>query len=295
MNGNSILKIIILIVFILLLLSGGYFIIQRKPNILSQTKTESTLPNYLFLTNPVNEYTGKVDKISGDVVWVSGKYTITPPPTPINAPTNKPGSMITVPPLPPSKTFTYQVTIAPYTIINRASTTVTYLIKKITPSPTPKLIIKDIRVGQTVTVYTDKDLRTLNSNEFEAYSIKLPPVNNKITGKISEIKDKEGIIILKATPPIGGQEPTPEKPKEVEYAVLVNSDTEISLLIPTVTPKAGTTPKPPQPVNFTISDLKKDMQITIYTEADVIESQQLKALRIEPPIAIIPTTTPKPT
>lgn len=295
MVNNKLFFLLVIIIGILLIV-GGYFWWQKGNS--GKKTVESTLPNILFLTNPVTEFTGKVDKISDNSIFIAGKYSITPPPTPPNAPTNIPGSVITVAPLPPAKVITYKVSIQPYTIINRPDSPIKYLVKKITPTPTPKLTIKDIKAGQMITVSAANDLRTLKKEEFDAYSVKLPPIINVITGKITDINVKEGIIILKAVQPVkpGLAEPTPEKPKEVEYAISVTADTEIARLGPTPTPaKEALTPKPAQVWEYKITDLKTDMQITVYANQDVIENQKIKALVIEPPVDLVPASTASPT
>ncbi|MBI5451979.1 hypothetical protein HY945_00795, partial [Candidatus Gottesmanbacteria bacterium] len=176
---NNKLFLLLTLIIVILVSAGGYFWWQK--GIAGKKIVGSSVPNILFLTNPVTEFSGKVDKISDNSIFIAGKYSITPPPTPPNAPTNIPGSVITVQPLPPSKVFTYKVNIQPYTIINRPDSPVKYLIKKITPTPTPKLTIKDIKAGQMITVSTVSDLRTLKKEEFDAYSVKLPPIINTIT------------------------------------------------------------------------------------------------------------------
>lgn len=289
---NNKLFLLLTIIIGILLITGGYFWWQK--GIVGKKTVGSSVPNILFLTNPVTEFSGKIDKISDNSLFIAGKYSITPPPTPPNVPTVIPGSVITAPPLPPSKVITYKVSIQSYTIINRPDSPVKYLIKKITPTPTPKLTIKDIKAGQMITVSTANDLRTLKKEEFDAYSVKLLPIMNTISGKITSINVQDGVIIIKAVQPIrvGQNEPTPEKPKEVEYAISVTSDTEISRMGPIPTPaKTTTAPKPAEPLEYKITDLKTDMQITVYTDVDVIENQRLKALLIEPPVDLVPAST----
>lgn len=293
------MRLLVYSVIVVLLLGGGYFIFRNGVPFLGQKTTGSNIADILFLTSPVLEFTGKVDKVSGGSIWVSAEFSITPPPTPPNNPTGIPGKVITIPPLPPTKLLTYKVNIASYTVINRPDTAITYLFNKNTPTPSPKLAISDIGIGQWVTVSTASDLRSVNSKEVEAYALKLQPILNTLTGKITKIDNKEGIIILKTIPPVraGSKEPTPI-PAEKEYSVSVTQATEISRLGPTETPKAGVSPKPPKPLKYEITDLKTDIQITVFTDKDVIDNQKLKALRIEPPADLVPTessTTPTPT
>lgn len=296
MNYKSFLPYFIFIFCIASLIGGIYFLFLNRNSIFSNNTSGNSIPNILYLTNPVTEFIGKIDKISGNSIWVSGKYTITPPPTPPTAPTNIPGQTITVPPLPPTKIITYKINIAPFTIINRPETPIKYLFKKITPTPSPKLTNSDIHVGQLVSAYS-KDLRTLTNQEFDAYSIKLPTVINSITGKIASIDPKEGIIVLKAVPPITDPTQLTPEPKEKEYSISVTENTEISRMGYTEKPKAtSASPSPtPQAVKYSINDLKIDLQITVYADSDITEVQNLKALRIEPAIDLFPSTTPSPT
>ncbi len=299
--NNKLFFLPLAVIVIISVIAGGYFWWPKGINIFSK-KTASTqgdpgnpITDILYLTNPVMEFPGKIDKISDNSIFVSGKFTITPPPTPINAPTTAPGQVITVPPLPPSKTLTYKVNILPYTVINRPESPVKYLLKKNTPTPTPKLTIKDMQVDQIISVSAISDLRTLKSAEFDAVLIKLPPIINIIAGKIASINFKDGLVILKAIQPIrpGTNEPTPEKPKELEYAISVTQDTEISRMGTIPTPaKSTSTPKPAAPLEFKLSDLKNDILITVYTDSDVINNQKVKALLIEPPIDLVPASEP---
>lgn len=289
------MRLIVYAVIGVLVLGGGYFIFRNGVSFFGQKTAGSNIADILFLTNPVLEFAGKVDKVSGNSIWVSGEFSITPPPTPPNNPTGIPGKVITIPPLPPTKLLTYKVSIASYTVINRPDTAITYLFNKITPTPSPKLTIGDISIGQWVTVSTASDLRTAASKDIEAYAVKIAPIVNTLTGKIAKIDSKEGLIILKAIPPVrsGTKEPTPQ-PMEKEYTISVAKDTEFSRLGPTETPKSGATPKPPKPLKYEISDLKTDIQITVSSDTDVIDNQKIKALRIEPPADLVPAE-PSPT
>lgn len=293
---------IIIIILVVVTGLGGYYV-YKHPSLFTKKAKDSNLADILFLTSPVTEITGKVDTVSGNSISVSKQYSITPPPTPANNPTGIPGQVITIPPLPPTKLLTYKIKIAPYTLISKLNPVVTYLFDKNTPTPSPKLTINDIHTGEWITVSTTRDLRTATSKEVEAYAVKLQPIVNILTGKISSIDNKTGLIILKAIPPIraGTNEPTP-KPVEKEYAVTLSQDTEISRLGPTEPPKSGATASPAKPIKYSVTDLKTDIQITIYTDTDVIDNQKVKALRVEPPADLVssgssptksPTVTPK--
>lgn len=282
---------LITVALFILIAAGGYFLYQKN-NIMSKKIQGSNLPDILFFTNPVNEFTGIIDKISGNSIWISGKYTITPPPTPPNNPTAIPGQLITVPPLPPFKKFTYKVNIASYTLLNRPVTPIIYLFNKNTPTPIPPLTINDLKTGQLITVYTTSDLRSLKQNEFDAHAVKLGPVNNIISGKITDINIRDGVIILKAIPPVKPSldQFTPS-PKELEYSISISSDTEISRPGISVSSKADITTKPSEPIKFQLSELKTDILIKVYSDQDITDIQKVKALRIEPPANYVPAQT----
>lgn len=299
MKAKHYFLILVAVAGVIVLLTAIYFLNPKKVNTPAIRKIESVESDVLFFTSPITDFAGKVDKIHDNSVWISGKYTVSAPPTPAFNPTAVPGQVITVPPLPPAKVFTYKVNITPHTVISRPETPINFLLKDVTPVPTPKFSTKDIKAGQMVSVTTASDLRTLKSQEFDALTVKLPVITNTITGEITDINLKDGIIILKTIPPFlpNDHQPTPESPKEKEeeYAISVTSDTEISRMGQADTSKANTTPKPPRPVNYEISDLKKEIQITVYTDLDVISNRKFKALRIEPPADLVPAAKPSPT
>ena len=104
--------------------------------------------------------------------------------------------------------------------------------------------------------------------------ISLPQVANTLNGKIINL---EGSVLT-----VKGFAQTMAGITEKEYRISINSDTEISRMIfnPNINP--GELPTAPKPEKLTIGDLKNDTQVSIYTAEDVIESQILTALRIEP-------------
>jgi len=195
-----------------------------------------------------------------------------------------------IPPTPITKTLTYKVKVTKTTTFSRPANQVNYLLVTGTPVPPPALSVKDIAVGQTITVSSAKDLRTLASDEFEAISISLPPITTTITGKITAVDAQNNTLVLKAMPPAGPMQQTTQPSGEVEYLITVSPQTEISRLKPAEAAKEETIPKPPQAEKFSLSDLKVDMQATVYTAVDIASNQKFTALRIEPVIPL-PTAT----
>lgn len=255
--------------------------------------------NVLFLTNPVTSFSGKVDKVQGNSIFVSQQFTLyqgglaMPPTTPPAA-----GLSPSAIPTPVAKVISFKVNLTPNTQINRPSVFIPYLVKTVTPAPPPKLSIKDIKVGQPVTVNTNADLRTLSASEFDASSIQLPQLQNSLNGKISKISANG--FTLKAFGPqplVMGTSPVP--PKETEYTVTLTNNTEISRYKQQEPPKEplkpGETilPATPKPEEFSLADLAVDMQVTVFTDEDITSTQKLTALRIEPMLTLpAPTAIP---
>ena len=243
--------------------------------------------NSLFLTSPVTSFSGKVEKVEGENIFVSQKFSFSPNQNMIAPPVAPPaGTPPVVPPTPITKTLTYKVKVTKNTTFSRPANPVNYLLVTGTPAPPPALSAKDIAVGQTITVSSSKDLRTLTSDEFEAISINLPPITNTISGKITAVNVQNNTLVLKAMPPAGPPQQTTQPSGEVEYLITVSPQTEISRLKPSEPAKEEAIPKPPQAEKFSLSDLKVDMQATVYTDVDIASHQKFTALRIEPVIQL---------
>lgn len=227
----------------------------------SQTKSRggAVSKNILALTQPVTFLSGTVEKVEGQTITVSYKPML---PQIANVAT-------TLSPTPKSVTITYQVAVSDKTTISKLVPYISYLFKAISPAPPVKLSIRDIKVGQSISVTSMVDLRTLSGNVFEAAAINIPLVN-VLYGKIVQLGGNT--LTIKAFPPsVPG---AAALLKEKEYTIHISSETEISRnnLI-------GSSPKPEK---LSASDLKKDMQVSVYTDTDVTNGTVFTALRIEP-------------
>ncbi len=275
----TILGLVVLAVFIGVII---YLLLPAGPA--SPKKPKQTLSSdILFLTQPVMSFSGKVEKVTGNIVTVSQTFTLSetnnmmPPPlvNPIAAP-----SLI---PTPVSKTIIYEFIVSGQTQLTRPEPMVNYLFNTITPPPA-KLGIGNIKTGQYITLATKSDLRTLNANRVEAVSIQLPQRLNVLNGKIVRVSDSS--LIIKAFSPqamMPGQASYPA-PVEKEYTVIINQDTVISRygqVAYALTTKPEDMRLPPSE-KLGVSDLKTDMQIAVWTAEDVTESKTLTALRLEP-------------
>lgn len=254
-------KLIVILILIIVLI-----FIFIKPYQNSIEKGQFVSPHILYLTQPVILFTGNVEKVEGNIITISQKILEQSP--------NEPSITPIV------KTLAYKVHVSKKTVISQPSAYVNYLFISPIPASQTILSIKDIKKGQIITTYTNTDLRTLSDNEFEATVMNLPPKTNFLNGKITNIDN--GFIMIKAFIPIINIDPQPLRPQQPqmkEYRIAINNKTEISRYVYT-----SLKPNKPSPISekLTLKDLKKDVEVNVFTAEDVIESQKLTALRIEP-------------
>jgi len=276
-------KKIVSIVFIALVLLTLFMFFDNAQK--KGLNGKSVSPNILYITQPVTSFSGIVEKIEGNVVSISSRYTL--PQTAsivITVMPNQPPIM----PTPKTVTVMYKVVISGKTQIVQPPFFIPYLFKAVPAATEPKLSIKDIRVGSSITITSQVDLRTLEGILFEATMINLPQQINILNGKIVRIN--ADILTMKAFPPPtmdafanpAAMDQPQNAPKEKEYTITLTSDTEISRYGYDTTIALGGAPSAPKTEKLTLSELKKDMQITVYTDADVTEGIKFNALRIEP-------------
>jgi len=295
MNHKKIIVVgIILLGILALFMTVDY---KNKNGLNGQTVS----PNILYLTSPVNSLSGKVEKIEGNAVSISSQYALLQTaPIAITVMPNQPPVM----PTPQIKTITYKLFVTDKTQISQPASNINYLFKTITPSgapgfptaSTPNLTVKNIKVGQYITVNSQDDLSTLLKNTFEATMINLPPIINTLNGKIVNITNNtltlKAFAPVAAAPPMIALDTAPPTPQEKEYTIYITQDTEISRNVYGTNMTPGEPPTPPKPEKLTLADLKADMRATVYTVEDVIETQTLTALRIEPVASTSPLIKP---
>ena len=265
-----------------LFLIAGYLIGTKNLVSLPFAQTKRVSPNVLYLTSPINSFEGKVIKVEGNNIWLTKRFTLQQPPPPT--------------PTPDQKEITYKVIVSKDTSINQEYSEVPYLATSITPKPRPTLTVNDIKVGQYLVVNSKSDLRTLTSPYFEASYINIPAQINSVSGKITQIENN--VIYLEATPPryepIEAEAVTDNNLQKVTYAVTVTPETEISAYLSQEAPYPNIEPPSPQIKTFSLKDLKKEMQVTVFADVDVTTTQQLTALRIEPDMISLSAISPTP-
>ena len=273
MNTKNIVTIILIIAIIPISIFGYFRFIND-----SKSKDIYISKDILSLTQPVLSIIGKIESINENEVTITKTENILA--IPID-PSESPS--------PSTTPLTYIAQVTDNTQIKNIPTTMIYFFRSPTLLPQQKLDISYLQVGQLITIDSTSDLRTIKGNKFEALTISLPQIKNMITGVITSIDND--ILTLKAFPPTGLADPTKPLPEQKEYKINVTSDTEISRMAYSNTSVASVS-NPGKPQLFSLSDLKKDMQISVFADQDLSTVNQFKALRIEP---LIFDTLPTPT
>lgn len=258
----------------------------------------NTSSNLMYLTNPVNSFSGKVTKIGSSDFYLSQTYTpaqtgiIALPP----AAGQKAATAVTPQPTPLPKTITFRVMVGKNTVFNRSASFVPYLLKTSNPQTPTQVTLNDVQVGQMVTVSSAKDLRTVSSDEFEATQVQLPAPVNTMSGKIAQIQN--GIMSVKGYLPNYGAGPgvaatqQTAAPKEETFNFKVTDETEISGNLPPEAVKPGEQPKAPTVKKYSLDELKVNQQVTVYADGEVAPGKTANALRIEPAVQIQQVTVP---
>jgi hypothetical protein len=278
MNNKKLVSIIGILIIISV---GGIFMMKKG----SQTVS----PDILSITSPVFSVSGTVEKVNGGIISIVVNQNTLPPMTQPIPPVNPPGAVVTISPTSVPKKLTYTVKISDKVMITRPPLMIPLLLATPKPPDMQKLSIKDINIGENVSIQSSTDLRLLSGNTFEAVSVSMIALSNSINGKITSVESDK---IKVKTSMLG----------EKEYTVTISNETEISRYLPM--DKDNPMPKPEK---LSLSDLKKDMQVTVYTNVDVTKEQNVTALRIDPmmtlpvvepvvpsPISASPVTTISP-
>jgi len=262
-------KKVVLIGVVALVALGAYMFFDYSSK--NKVSTGAMSRNIMYLTQPIYFFTGVVDKVEGNIITLSQKQV----------------------PTPKTVTLSYRVTVSNKTQYAQPMMNTMYLFKTAEPISPPKASLKDIKVGATISVNSAIDLRTLEGSSFDAVSINLSQKITILNGKIAAVNGN--IITLKAFPPmIMGMYPgsmigvTPIPPQEKEYTITLTQGTEISRYVYNNSASSAAMMVAPKAERVAQTDLKKDMQVTVYTDADVTRGSVFTALRIEPMMSATP-------
>lgn len=232
-------------------------------------------PDILLLTQPVNSFSGKIDKMSNDSIQVSnelvdtsliGNVAVGP-----NGPTNsQPAST------PKPKKVSYSVKVPSSAKITRSDQPIPYLFKN-NGAPNfqsfPEVKFSDLKVGDLVSITSSSDLRTVADGSFEATNISVRPQSNSIVGQVKQVKGNALTLNGVSNNQAFGFAAQPATPKD--YDVTIGNDTEIGRFSSISDPT-----KPARADRLGLGDIKIGSLLTIYTDQDVTSGSQLKALLI---------------
>lgn len=248
-------KILIILIPILILILVSIFVVKLKltpPTSLNTTKNDLSISELASLNQPTFRFQGKIEKIDGQTLVVNGKPPLDNP----IAATDSAAQKI-------SKS-TLQALITPETKISGFSSSRA-------ASSSAKLSLADLKINQTVTIFSSTDLRSLKGTEFTAESVLLIPTPvNTIQGKIIDIKDDTLTFETTAIPEIAipnSKVTIPSQPSKI-YQITLIKGIKIS------------TSDPKNPKSLTQADLKANQDAIIFTEDDPLSQTQIKALKI---------------
>jgi hypothetical protein len=252
---NKILIIFVVFGFIILLIMGGVFAYRftQNKNPISKSSGPDMLSN-----QPLYNFTGSIEMISGPVLTISEKSYIYPSDLTTKEKNIKPEE----------KKTTYLITVSDQTKIISELPPVPYSLKLATPSATTQNNnLNSLKIGQRVSVITKENLRDTRLTNFTADSITISAGLTSFMGKVKSIKNNT--ILLKVTPP--------SYPEEKDFDITITKNTEIVISDIMTNSSETTKKKTQQPV----STLTEGTTIMVYTDADINQNTNLNALKIE--------------
>jgi hypothetical protein len=266
-NWKNICIFSVCIIVLFIVVVTGFICLQ-----LSLQKTHIS-PDILYITPPTTSFSGVIEEVEDNAIIVGQTVNIPKPP-------DSPDKSKT-PAIPPRK-LRYKVIVNPKTNIFKPFIRIPYLFKTVSPAPSHKPTFDDLKIGDFVSVVTTIDLRLLEKPEFEAVSVNyVYPSTNSFAAKIIDIflSDENTILTVDASPPPPRGIPLVTlNPQQILcYEIVITPDTEISRLVSSVDFTKG-----PQPQRLNVTDLKKNMEVTIYTDGGISTKQRTKALLIRP-------------
>lgn len=211
----------------------------------------------LYLTQPVTRLYGKIDKVEGDTVSLTQRFSL-PLPDGTSA----------------KRDITFKIVVTPSTKIVRLATYIPYLFQNLPPKPDEVLSLKALTPDMVASIVTKEDVRLVRAGKLEATAMEISQVSNTLEGSVLTIQGNT--LTLKAGRPIlPAAIAGPERAAgEETYTVLVNAQTEIS--------RKNTSFSPPVPEKLDLAALKPGVLLTVYTKEDTAFNTRVSALRIEP-------------
>jgi len=229
-------------------------------------------PDILIITPSVYALSGKIEKIEGNNFKFQAKIVQRTRGLRMLRTPDQPGPRTQDPVM-----LDYEFLVSSNTAIRRDFAPVPYLVRKSTGTQAPPANYDKPREGDIAQVTSEVDLRLIAQRKFVARNIQLFSIPNSVRGNVVNIKGNTIFLhgaIFSNSP--GSTQMEPDKEIK-DYEVTVTKETEISRM-----DSSPASIQPAQIKSFKMSELKKDMALTVYTDADVSSSVRFKALRIEP-------------
>lgn len=221
-------------------------------------KKPISVSNDELSNQPLFDFTGKIENISGSVLTVTKKSFVYPADLTKENTNTKPEE----------KKSTYLVTISDKTKIISELPLVPYSLKLATSSAfVAESNIDNLKVGQTVHLISNENLRSLPSNSFVANSVTISAGLTSIMGKIENLENNS--VLIKTAPP--------SYPEEKNFQIGLSPETEI-VNSSIMTDSSDTNKKKSQ---LPVSALTKGTNVFVYTDADINQVDDLNALKIE--------------
>lgn len=177
---------IVLTIIIGLVLINGLLIFRIIRLGGGQIVSSALSPDILYLTQPVFNLSGTIEKVEDNTITVSAQFN---QPSGLNPPDASPK---------PPVALIYKILINDKTQILKNNPIIPSMVPATSSAQEPaRLTINDLNVGQMVSITSTQDLRQLTGRQFEALII-APAINNlggrltKIDGNILTVKDFEG-------------------------------------------------------------------------------------------------------
>lgn len=253
----QLLSLVLAVVVVVLCLA---LLVKRNGGLISGS---SISPDILALTQPVLSVSATVLQNNGTTLVVS--YS------------PQAGQL-----LGPGVPNTTPVVKLTYTVLLGANTTITKQQAPLAPggiSQAPKYTSQDIHIGSTVTVVSKVDLRTLQSNSFTASAIVLSPDVTTLNGKIVSVSGNTVVVNGIPSMPFGPSllSSRPQQPKEYQITVIATTSIVEASFGGVLPEKPGI----PTQQKLTLTDLKKDMNVSVRTNQDILSATSLTAVSIQ--------------
>lgn len=262
-------KFTLIIIISILIIGGIVFYLARvifQSRAPSAPKPKSLSPYILYLTTPVFTFSGKVESTAGNDIIVSQEVESTL----LIGVTASPSATGKV-------NISYRVRTDNETQLSQSPIFIPFLYKDIT-APSPRATsIQDLKTGDSLTVYSKIDLRTIQDNVIDAIQITKTLASNSVSGIVTSVS--ANIIQVKSEHQ--GPPTTTTPPPPTTYTVNIRQETEMVNLDPADTRK------------ISVNELKIGNQVVIYSATEIDPNNPVVTAEKIDVISLIPGPNPQ--